>query len=138
MKKDFQKWHDKKTLINESEKRPGFHEREVWWCALGVNEGFEQDGGGKDFLWPVAVFRKFNNEIFWGIPLTQTKKDTAFYFQFHIFQFDTDGKEPKKIPSTAILSQMRLIDASRLSHKLGDIVNADFKTLKKKFKALLP
>ncbi len=138
MKKDFQKWHSKKALIHQSEKRPGFHEREVWWCALGVNVGFEQDGGGKDFLRPVIVFKKFNNEVFWGIPLTQTKKDTPFYFQFNISQFDADGKEVKRIPSTAILSQIRLVDASRLSHKMGDIVSADFEVFTKKFKALLP
>ena len=138
MKKNFQKWHNQKTRIHESEKRPGFHEREIWWCALGVNVGFEQDGGGRDFLRPVLVFKKFNKEIFWGIPLTQTKKNTSFYFRFDISQFDANGKELGKIPSAAILSQIRLIDASRLSHKLGDIVSVDFESLTKKFKALLP
>jgi len=137
MKKDFKKWHNKKALINERENRPGFHEREIWWCAIGVNVGFEQDGGGEDFLRPVIVFRKFNNEILWGIPLTQTRKNTVFYFQFNIVQFE-DGKEVKKILSTAILSQIRLIDASRLSHKLGDIGSVNFESLKKKLKALLP
>lgn len=129
MKKDFQKWHSKKAQINENENRPHFHEREIWWCALGVNVGFEQDGGGEDFLRPVIVFKKFNNEIFWGIPLTHTKKNTAFYFQFTL---------EKDVLSTGILSQIRLIDASRLSYKLGDMTNEDFESLKKKFKALLP
>lgn len=137
MKKDFKKWHNQKARIHESEKRPGFHEREIWWCALGVNVGFEQDGGGRDFLRPVIVFKKFNKEVFWGIPLTTTKKDTEFYFQFAISQFE-DGQEVKRIASTAILSQIRLIDASRLSHKLGDVVGVDFEALTKKFKALLP
>lgn len=138
MKKDFQRWHNQKARIHESGKRPGFHEREVWWCALGANVGFEQDGGGRDFLRPILIFKKFNREIFWGIPLTQTKKNTEFYFQFNIVQFDTHGKELNKIPSTAILSQMRLIDASRLSHKLEDMVSGDFQSITKKFKALLP
>ena len=79
MKKDFQKWHNQKTRINAGANRPGFHGREIWSCALGVNVGFEQDGGGKDFLRPVIIFKKFNNEIFWGIPLTHTKKNTQFY-----------------------------------------------------------
>src|SRR3989344_8722749 len=122
MKKDFKKWHDKKTDIDTSEKRPHFHEREIWWCALGVNVGFEQDGGGKDFLRPVIIFNKFNNEIFWAIPLTHTNKKTKFYFQFSI------GKEDS---SVAILSQIRLIDASRLSHKLGNMNDRDFESLKK-------
>ena len=129
MKKDFKEWHDKKSRINENENRPHFHEREIWWCSLGVNVGFEQDGSGKDFLRPVIVFKKFNNEIFWGIPLTHTEKNTAFYFQFSV---------EKGILSAGILSQIRLIDASRLSHKLGDMPGVDFEALKKKFKALLP
>lgn len=71
MKKDFQKWHEKKTDIDEVEKRPFFQEREIWFCHLGVNVGFEQDGNGDDFLRPVIVFRKFNKEVFWAIPLTK-------------------------------------------------------------------
>mgnify|MGYP001618295129 CR=1 FL=1 len=129
MKKDFQKWHDKKTQVDDIEKRPFFHEREIWWCALGANVGFEQDGGGEDFLRPVIIFRKFNNEIFWAIPLTHTQKKTKYYFQF---VFDNG------LSSAAVLSQIRLIDARRLSHKLGDLSDVDFEELTKKFKALLP
>lgn len=129
MKKDFKGWHNKKAHINKSENRPHFHEREIWWCSLGVNVGFEQDGRGKDFLRPVIIFKKFNNEIFWGIPLTHAKKDSPFYFLFSI---------EKEISSTGILSQIRLTDASRLSHKLGDMKHTDFESLKKKFKELLP
>lgn len=129
MKKDFHKWHGKKSAIENIEKRPFFHEREIWWCMLGANVGFEQDGAGEDFLRPIVIFRKFNNEIFWAIPLTHTEKNTKYYFPF------TFGKA---ISSTAILSQIRLIDARRLSHKLGNLLDADFVELTKKFKALLP
>ncbi len=129
MRKDFKKWHEKKAVVDAAINRPFFHEQEIWWCALGVNVGFEQDGGGTDFLRPVVVFRKFNNEIFWGIPLTHTKKKTQYYFSFVV---TGEGS------STAILSQLRLIDARRLSHKLGDITRKDFEALTKKFKALLP
>ena len=129
MQKDFQKCHRKKEAINNFSKPPFFHEQEIWWCKLGVNVGFEQDGGGEDFLRPVIVFRKFNNEIFWAIPLTHTKKKTKYYFQFTFGQ---------GISSVAILSQIRLVDARRLSHKLGDLSDTDFVELTKKFKALLP
>lgn len=129
MKKDFQKWHDKKVKVDNIEKRPFFHEGEIWWCALGANIGFEQDGGGEDFLRPVIIFKKFNNEIFWAIPLTHTDKKNRYYFQI-ILRGD--------FSSAAILSQIRLIDAKRLSHKLGNLPDGDFKKLKEKFKALLP
>lgn len=42
------------------------------------------------------------------------------------------------IDSTAILSQIRLIDARRLDHKIGDISKDNFEKLTKKFKELLP
>lgn len=130
MKKDFQKWHNKKSDIDQIDKRPFFHEGEIWWSAIGLNVGFEQDGGGDDFLRPVVIFKKFNNEIFWAIPLTHTDKKTKYYFQIP----STENGEI----STAILSQIRLIDARRLSHKLGNVSKNDFALLKKKFKALLP
>lgn len=41
-------------------------------------------------------------------------------------------------PSTAVLSQIRLIDAKRLRRQIGYISKEDFKELKKKLKALLP
>lgn len=130
MKKDFQKWHNKKSDIDQIEKRPFFHEGEIWWRALGINVGFEQDGGGDDFLRPVIVYKKFNNEVFWAIPLTHTDKKTKYYFQIPSTQ---NGEI-----STAILSQIRLVDARRLSHKLGNVSKEDFAALTKKFKALLP
>ena len=57
MKKDFRRWHDKKEIINRIPKLPFFHEREIWFCHLGVNVGFEEDGRGEDFLRPVVVVR---------------------------------------------------------------------------------
>lgn len=127
--KDFKKWHKKKSEIDKIESRPYFHEREIWFLHLGANVGFEQDGRGEDFLRPIVIVRKFNNEIFWGIPLTRTNKKGKYYFKF-LF-----GSEKE---SSAILSQIRLIDARRLSHKIGDISEKDFKALIEKLKALLP
>lgn len=59
MAKDFDGWNTKKKLAHAINKRPFFHEREIWYCALGVNVGFEQDGKGKDFLRPVIGIKKF-------------------------------------------------------------------------------
>ncbi len=128
MRKDFEKWHKKKARINEIEQRPFFHEREIWYCHLGLNIGFEQDGNGDEFLRPVIILRKFNNEIFWAVPLTRTDKQNRYYFRFSLA-----GSQ-----SVAILSQVRLIDARRLSHKIGDISSVDFLILKQKLKDLLP
>ena len=134
MNKDFKKWHDKKGNIDKVNKRPFFHEREIWFCHLGLNIGFEQDGKGEDFLRPILIIRKFNNEIFWGVPLTRANKNLPFYFAFTI-QSETEGNDEKV---TAILSQVRLIDAKRLRRMIGYISKEDLANLKEKLKALLP
>lgn len=72
MQKDFHEWHDQKEKLEQGESRLFFHPREIWFCALGLNVGFEQDGRGEEYLRPVLIFRKFNNQVFWGLPLTKT------------------------------------------------------------------
>ena len=74
MKKDFKKWHEKKSAIHALPQRPFFHEREIWFCYVGANVGFEQDGSGSEFIRPVVVLRKFNNAVFWAVPLTKASK----------------------------------------------------------------
>lgn len=135
LKKDFQKWHKiKARLHNSDDKQPFFHEREIWFCSIGENVGFEQDGRGEDFLRPVVIIRKFNNEIFWAVPLTKSDKkykESARRY-YHHFSF-VPG-----INSAAILSQIRLIDVRRLSRHIGTMADSAFDELTKKLKALLP
>lgn len=118
----------KSKLHNDNNIRPGFHEREVWYCHLGENIGFEQDGKEGTFLRPVVIVKKFNNEIFWAIPLTSAIKKGKYYFIVSL-----NGIKR----SSAILSQIRLIDAKRLSHKIGNVPNGEFITLKKTFKDIM-
>jgi len=127
MKKDFQKWHKKKNHIENERPRVFFKEREIWLCYLGENVGFEQDGRGDEFLRPVIILKKFNNEVLWAIPLTRTEKKNKYYFSF---KFDDET-------SVAILSQIRLVDAKRLKYKMGDMKAIDFRDLKNKIRQLL-
>jgi mRNA interferase MazF len=129
MKKDFTDWNSRKIIINEIKNVPFFHEREIWFCFLGANVGFEQDGQGEEFQRPIVVIKKFNNEICWAIPLSKTKKRGKYYFDF---------KFSEEITSVAILSQIKLIDVHRLSRKIGDMNEENFSELIKKLKALLP
>ena len=134
MKKDFQRWHKKKEEVNDLSKSPFFHEREIWFFYLGANVGFEQDGRGDDFLRPVVVVRKFNNEIFWAIPLTKAgkkikQKAEKYYLPFIFI---------KGIKSVAILSQIRLIDARRLARHIGIMGDSDFQKLTKRLKEIFP
>jgi len=128
MKKDFKKWHEHKRKIENERPRVFFKEREIWLCYLGENVGFEQDGRGEEFLRPIIIIKKFNNEIMWVVPLTRTEKKNKYYFSFSFGDKET---------SVAILSQIRLVDAKRLKYKMGDIKTTDFKDLKNKIRQLL-
>jgi len=123
MIKDYFNWHSKKTKIDKaSGERVFFHEREVWWCSIGLNVGFEQDGKGEEFARPVIIFKKFNKEVFWAIPLTTRNKIGRYYVPV-----DLDDK----IERSAIISQLRLIDAKRLRDKFNVVNETDFSKIKK-------
>ena len=128
MEKNFKEWFQEKTEVHSEKARPHFREGEVWFAALGANIGFEQDGRGGEYLRPVAIIRKFNNEILWAVPLTKTAKSGPFYFSFPL-----EGNT-----STAILSQIRLVDAKRLFYRFGVMRVEDTEEMKKRLKALLP
>src|ERR1700686_1884222 len=127
MKKDYIKWHAKKTEIEHSDDvRIFFHEREVWWCSVGSNIGFEQDGKGEKFARPVLIFKKFNKEIFWALPLStkikMNEKTKKFYSAVNL----NDG-----IDRVAILSQLRLTDGKRLIDKIGVVDEVNYKDIQK-------
>lgn len=127
-KKDYKIWHPLKNFVHNEKHRPFFHEREIWFCTLGENIGFEQDGRGEDYLRPVIIVRKFNNEVCLVVPLTKNQKKGIHYFSFSY---------KEGLVSTAILSQIRLVDAKRFDYKSGDIREKDFFDLKQKLKQLI-
>jgi mRNA interferase MazF len=129
MKKDFMRWHEEKSGIHCSgEERVYFHEREIWWCSLGANVGFEQDGKGERFARPVVVVKKFNKEIFWALPLTTRPKQGRYYFPIDL----GDGRA-----RSAILSQLRLLDAKRLKDKFSVLPQDQFLHMKRAVTTLL-
>jgi len=121
MEKDFNGWNAEKKELNSGAAKTFCHVREIWWCALGINIGFEQDGTGKNFDRPVIVIRGFNENIFLGAALTGKRKEGKFYFPIGL----VEGRE-----ASVILSQVRLIDAKRLIRKMGIIDEAIFKEIK--------
>jgi len=123
MKKDFWKWHKKKSDLHENKVRLHFHERDVWFTSVGANIGYEQDGKGDEFLRPIVVLKKFNNETLWGVFTTKQKKIGKYYFEFEYVKDDT---------TTGNISQLRLIDSKRLKYKIGSMSEKDFAELKKR------
>ena len=128
MEKEYDDWNKLKKDLSTKKSNVFFHEREIWFCSLGKNLGYEEDGKNELFERPVLVIRKFNNEIFLAIPLTSSKKDNKYYHQYEL-----NGKN-----YASILSQIRLLDSKRLSRKIGMIKESDFKMIVKKIHNLLP
>src|SRR5579864_8524776 len=57
MPKNFDAWNEQKKVADGREIASDFffHERELWWCALGANMGVEADGKHDLFERPVLI-----------------------------------------------------------------------------------
>lgn len=125
--KDFDSWTNFKKRLNAEDTTPLFKEREIWWASIGVNIGHEQDGKNAQFNRPVLIVRKFNRRIFWGVPLTTQIKQTPHYHAFTL-----RGRK-----QCAMLTQMRLWDANRLTGRIGRLPGHDFQAIREKLIAYL-
>ncbi|HRZ30296.1 MAG TPA: type II toxin-antitoxin system PemK/MazF family toxin [Candidatus Paceibacterota bacterium] len=128
MDKDFDKWNNRKKIIHNNGETKLYHEREVWWCSLGLNIGFEQDGTGTEGERPVLILRGFSKDVCLIVPLTTSVKKNPY----HVSLGKIDGRE-----AFAIISQIRLIDTKRLVNKIGFIDQEIFEIIRKTVKGLL-
>ncbi len=122
MSKDFNTWNQEKQKLHLScrEDEIYVHERDIWWCSLGVNIGDEEDGKNDRFERPALVLKKFNKKIVLVVPLTTKSKDNKYYFSF----------VHEGVVFAAMISQMRLLSTKRFSRRIRKI-NADlFKRIK--------
>ncbi len=125
--KQFDAWNIVKKNLQGRLVTPSFHQRKIWWCALGVNIGFEQDGQNKLFERPVLVIRKFSNDVLFVLPLTKTEKESPFYYVL----------PTKETLSRVILTQGRLISSKRLLRKMMRIPDHHFQKIKQQMFQLL-
>lgn len=128
--KDFDSWNELKKKIDEGENKPDRFpkEGEVWMSSLGKNVGYEQNGSGDNFSRPILIVKKFNNHMFWVIPLSTKQKSFDFYFNYI---------DPSDQKVSAILAQMKLLSVKRLKRKLYDIPNEIFGEMKQRIKSFL-
>ena len=118
--KDFDVWNITKKHIHEKEFKGFVHERELWWCSLGLNIGDEEDGKNEQFERPVLILRKFNQRVVLVVPLTTKVKENQYYFPF----------VHDKVTFAVILSQIRLISTSRLTRKIRKVDQDLFEKIK--------
>jgi len=128
--KDFNRWNElKKKIDSNNDLLDNFpKEGEVWMSSVGLNIGYEQNGSENNFSRPVLIVKKFNNHMFWAVPLSTKQKDFDFYFNY---------TDPNNQKVSAILAQMKLVSVKRLKRDVYIIPNELFDQIKKKIKAFL-
>lgn len=122
MKKDFDTWNTIKKNISDKEFNGFVHEREIWWCFLGINVGFEQDGDKINHQRPVLILKVLSNNTCLVIPLTTSLKEHRMRKRI--------GKINGKVAS-ALISQIKVINTKRLVNKIGIIKEELFYEVRK-------
>ncbi len=128
MEKDFDKWNSLKKKINKESNGLSsiyWREKEIWFCSLGVNVGSEQDGKNEFFERPVVIIKKVSPTTFLAIPLTSKRKIGSWYVHL-----DSTG-------TSAVITQIRLLDSSRLNRRLRIISDLEHKLIIDYFKDYL-
>lgn len=127
MTKDFDSWHSLKKKLDSRDRGRTFKEREVWWCSVGINVGFEIYGKNQFFNRPVLVLRKFSRSTFLGAPLTSKCDDRPYRYRIHLNERE----------SNVILDQVRCFDSRRLLNLEGMLTDKQFKAVKEYYKSLI-
>lgn len=128
MEKAFDAWNERKKSIHQSGDRKLYHERQMWWCSLGTNIGFEQDGTGEDHQRPILILRSMSRETCYVVPLTASPKR----HKYRIPIGDVEGRQ-----AVALISQIRLIDTKRLVNKIGFLDQTTFEIVRKNARDVL-
>lgn len=128
MEKDFNNWNEeKKKLHYEMPDELPFHEREIWWCSIGINIGDEQDGKNELFERPVLVIRKFNRKLAWVLPMSTKAK-----LGIHYYEIRHNGRT-----FSVILSQLRLISVKRFRRFIRKIPSGQLRGIKERLRGFL-
>lgn len=128
MQKDFDGWNEQKKEIDAREDILLYHERDIRWCRLGTNVGFEQDGTGVGRARPVLVLKAFNRFACLVVPLTTSTKQNPYHVSIGL----VEGR-----PASVIISQLRLIDTKRLTVKIMRLNKVKFDEIRKAIKGML-
>lgn len=103
------------------------HTREVWWCSLGANVGYEQDGKHDFFERPVLIIKKFSRDSVLVVPITSQGKENPY----HIVFMHNNTK------NAVIISQIRLMSTKRLRRKLYSMNTKTFDNIRDGIKKMV-
>jgi mRNA-degrading endonuclease toxin of MazEF toxin-antitoxin module len=128
MKKEFTTWNELKKEIHERGSSKLYHAREVWWCSLGINVGFEQDGSGLEYRRPALILKGLSAKTCLIVPLTTSTREHFLRPSIGL----VGGKE-----AYALLSQLRVVDTRRLVKKIEFLDKDIFEIIRKAARDML-
>lgn len=123
----FSDWAKLKVKLHFLSRVVYFQERQIWWASIGQNIGSEQNGKNLDFERPVLIVRKFNEQMFLGIPISTKLKQGKYFYQF--------TKNSRSY--CVILSQIRIFSSNRLLRRVGKMSISDYGQVKNRLRALV-
>ena len=121
--KNFLEWFALKPELDQNINQipPLTKEGQIWWCHIGENIGTEVSGKGVSFTRPCIILTKFSKYNFFVVPCSTKNKGGSWFVKF------THNQKEQ----TALLNQTRCIDSRRLQNRIGQIDDADFKSIQK-------
>ena len=126
---DFDAWNEEKKAIHAAARAPIFREGQVWWCRLGVNVGSEVYGKGPQRTRPVIILRKLSRESSIVVPVTSQQPTRVGDWYFPMSWSARD--------QWVMLHQARMTSAARLTSRMAELPESDFKALKAAFRAFM-
>ena len=123
----FTAWAALKPKIHFSEESIYFKERQIWWASIGQNIGSEQNGKHGNFERPVVILKKFNGQMFLGVPVSTKIKEGPYRLSF------TNDKGR----FSANLSQMRVMSSKRLLRLVGSMPTLEYERMLQAYRRML-
>lgn len=109
--KNFDEWNIKAKLLNSKNFNDYFYAREIWWAALGVNIGSEQDGKNESFERPLLILKRINKDLCLIAPFTSKIVTNDYRI----------STQSTGMGAQVVLSQIRVISSKRLLRKIGKV-----------------
>ncbi len=117
VEKNYKSWLDLKEKLDGYSTTHFFKERQIWWCHIGLNVGYEIFGKGDSFTRPILIIKQYGGLTFLAAPLTTTPPK----YENHV-AVNFKGRQ-----STVLLDQIRTLDARRLvKNSLGRLDKEQF------------
>ena len=100
-------------------------EDEIWWCSCGQNLGMEMNGG-KEFMRPVLIMRKFDGNGFMGMYISRQPHIGSWFARF----------EFRGRVQYALVNQIKTSSALRLQTRIGQIGGGALAVIRLQFRKL--